>query len=483
VSRRTQARASAIALRHSPSLGNREVWLDGCLPAAKGTPQREFVDNWYPEAALIGGRGTHKTGHLLEKALISALVVNPGFPVVLTEQTGPLVRDVLVPMVRQFVNPDLYELRGPPTGPDVWLRPTGGTIRLRSRHARNRREDPPFRGPPCVMGGHDALARDRDPADEAHHPLAISAAMLRGNIGRYRTLVHTTTPVDNWFARHLAQLGVKSNDAPRVAAPGACAWYTATEDVDPELHARLVRLYSPEFADQELRARFVPRRGRVWTGYRDAEWPEGNRHWHEFDPGRPYLLGVDLGGGQSAWNLAQWVPAVDRAGHRVHDGSVLVTVAEYLPERVGVAAVLEDLISRYGLPQEVYVGADYSSPGSSGVTAQWLFAQRGIDWARPITGWLAGKDVQHLHASSLLLDGQRRRRFAVSQKLEQHMSRRARGILDVLSGDVWPESGPYYLEKDKRSGVGLEDARDAWLYLCAGAIEPQWGGSLEYAVE
>jgi hypothetical protein len=229
-----------------------------------------------------------------------------------------------------------------------------------------------------------------------------------------------------------------------------------------------------------LYARWVPLLGRVWQDYSDDEWPRGNRHWHRYDPKLPTVWGVDLGGGRSAWNVAQLVPAADRLGS-VQPGygeRILVTVAEATPKHMGAGAVIDDLVAKFGRPWRVFVGADYRTPGNAGDTAEREFLLRGID-AETITGDLAAKDVQHSHACAMIRDGRGRRRWCVSDGLVTlHEDTAApRGIRTVMESDVWPSVGASadYLEKDKRSGgVGIEDARDAWLYLLVGLSPPQW---------
>jgi hypothetical protein len=456
-----------------------------------GTAHDRFLHSWRRENMLLGGRGTHKTGFLVAKDAISANLINPGSVSYLTEQTAGKIRDILLPVIRRLINPDLYELRSVGQEYDLRWKQTGSITRLRSRQAKRIHDDPPFRGPSATCIGHDEIARDPSPPDQDRDPIKISRAMLRGDAGRVKLLNYTTTPVRNWFYSHANRLGVTTpghEDGCRLIETGrAAAYYTSTREIDPELYNDLIGEYDERFARQELEAEWVALEGRVWTGWRDWDgtkntlWPHSNRHWHVYDPNRPTLWGVDLGGAQSAWLVCQSVPATDQHGVRVLPGNILVAVGESTPSATGAWASLGDLVARFGRPYAAYIGADYRTPGTDGGTAEMAFTQRGIR-ATPITGWQAGKDIQGQHAASMLLNTAGERRFAVSTELISLQARAGRGILEVMEGDLWPEPGSSsYFLKDKKNGVGLEDMRDAWLYLLVGHTPPKWAEHTKHA--
>jgi hypothetical protein len=418
--------------------------------------------------------------------------VNPGTVTYLTEQTAGKVRDILLPVIRRLIRPEMYSLRSHGQELDiVWRyatdRETGerSVTRLRSRQAKRIHDDPPFRGPSASWIGHDEIARDSNPIDQDHDPLVISRFMLRGDYGRAPCMDLTTTPVRNWFYSHANKLGITTPGVvgkTRMAETDqAAAYYTATRDIDPALYDRTIAELDERFAAQELDAQWVALEGRVWVGWRDWDgrdeatlWPYSNRHWHTYDPALPTVWGVDLGGAQSAWLLCQAVPAVDRAGVRVMPGNVLVAVAESTPQQEGAWATLGALIDRFGMPYRCYIGADYRTPGNSGETAEMAFTQRGIR-AETITGWQAAKDIQGQHAAAQLHNTAGHRRFCVSRGLISLQPRAGRGIVEVMEGDKWPDPGDTsFFAKDKKTGVGIEDMRDAWLYLLIGSSPPQW---------
>ena len=445
-----------------------------------GSAHHEYLHSFRRENYLFGGRGTHKSGYLVEKNATCALVVHPydGAISYLTEQTAGKVRDVLVPIFRRFVDPSLYVFRSVGQELDV-LWATGHVTRLRSRQAKSRNADPPFRGPSACWIGHDEIARDPAPLSEDLDPIAISRAMLRG-YDPPLCLDLTTTPVKNWLYNHIERARcIVSDDTDRIAHGSAAAWHVQTDQIDPAFYEYLKSTYSETFAQQELVARWRPLAGRVWVYYSEAEGPAGNVHWHTYDPALPTVWGVDLGGGRSAWNVAQLVPSVDRSGQWVpgYGDRVLVTVGEATPDHVGAGPVIDELMARFGKPARCYIGADYRTPGNSGHTAERDFVTRGIQ-AQTITGDLAAKDLQQAHAAAMLRDARGMRRWCVSSGLVRVRSEdgQPRGIRTVMDADVWPDVRSIdLLDKDKRrGGVGIEDARDAWLYLLVGVSPPRW---------
>lgn len=452
-----------------------------------GSPHDLFLHSWRAENYLLGGRGTHKSGYLVAKDALSANLINPGTVSYLTEQTSGKIRDILIPVIRRLINPEMYTLRTQGQEFDIMWRHTGSITRLRSRQAKRVHDDPPFRGPSATCIGHDEIARDRNPIDQDRDPIIISRFMLRGTeSGVHRCLNFTTTPVRNFFFNHANSLGLTNPTwirGTRMAeTAAAAAYYTKTKDIDEALYNRTVGELDERFAAQELGAEWVALEGRVWTGWKDWDsnddatlWPYSNRHWHVYDPTIPTLWGVDLGGAESAWLVCQSVPATDINGVRVMPGNVLVAVGESTPSKTGAWASLGDLVERFGKPYRCYIGADYRSPGNAGDTAEMAFVQRGIN-AQPITGWQASKDIQGQHGAAQLCNTMGERRFAVSRELISLQARAGRGIVEVFEGDTWPEPGKStsYFLKDKKEGSGLEDMRDAWLYLLVGLQPPQW---------
>lgn len=457
-----------------------------------GSPQDEFLHSWLPEVALLGGRGTRKTAHLVAADAISALLLHRGGVGYLTEQTNTQVEDILLPFYREFLNPDLYEIRGGQGARDVHWRETGAITRLRSRQATSRHRDPPFRGPNAPRGiGHDEIAIDEDPASETRDPILISMAMLRGGGERLahpcKPLRYCTTPKKNFFYDYMHGLGIAENNkvVQRSKDGLAIAFYSRTQDVDPALYSRLLQRYSAEFAAQELDAQWIEAHGRIWTTFNfdglDNElplWPSSNIHRAVgFNPTLPYVLGVDLGATASAWNLAQPYDAIDQLGRRVHHGTVLVTVAEWTPARVSPVMILDE-IRRYAggaAPAEIWIGHDYKTPGGAESTTPHMAFQQ-IGWGGAIRTHVGrhtfSKDAQGMAAQAAICNAVGERRYAVSHKIERYHED-GRGVLEMLRADTWPERGTDVFEKSKSMGKkNYEDSRDAMLYLLAGIFPP-----------
>ncbi len=456
-----------------------------------GSVHDKFLHCWRPEVALIGGRGSQKTGHLIAADAISANLIHRGGVGYLTEQTNTQVEDTLLPLYGQFINPELYHIQGGAGNRDVVWTLTGAVTRLRSRQATARHKDPPFRGPSAPRGiGHDELAIDGDPPAEDKNPILISMAMLRGNAYgcRVKTIRYSTTPKRNWFYEHLNGLGIADNntEVAESADGRAVAYYAKTKDVDPLLYQRLLERYSAEFVRQELNAEWVEAQGRVWDMFDfgglddDAKlWPLSNIHAAAgFDRGKPWVLGVDLGAVESSWLLCQPYPAVDRTGRRQFAGNVLVAIAEWTPGRGNSPHNIINEIKGYtggGAPAEIWIGHDYKTPGGADSTSPWTaFQQAG--WGEQIRThagqYTFSKDNQLIAASAAICNAAGERRYAVSKAIETHHPNK-RGQIEMLRADEYPSKGDAILEKHKTLGKkNYEDSRDAMLYVLAGVFPP-----------
>jgi hypothetical protein len=464
-----------------------DKWKD--LP--KDSAQNKFLHCWRPEAFLFGGRGSRKTGYLVGADAISANIIHAktGGVGYLTEMTGPQVKDILIPFYKEFVNPELYHMKGSPTGPDVHWKYTDCITRLRSRQAKNQRDDPPFRGPSAQRHvSHDEICIDTNPIEESKDPILISAGMLRGGTGPL-TLRCTTTPKKNFVYDYCRTLGITANGVmEQTSLDGrAKAFYSKTSEVDLQLFNALSLKYSVEFAKQELDAVWIDSAGRIWTGFSDAGLYDNDKLWPHsniypvsgYDPARPYYLGVDLGAAQSAFILVQPYSAVDKYGGAVMPGKVLVTVAEWTPSRMSVNAVLSEIAEYTGGrdPEAIWIGHDYKTPGgANNDTPELAFIQHG--WSSKIqthTGsWTFNKDAQFQALSAALCNSAGERRWCVAQHLDSFYADK-RGTLDMFTRDTWPERGTDYFRKNKTEGTANdEDIRDAHLYLATGLFPPVW---------
>lgn len=479
-----------------------EAWEDH----PRGSPQDLWLHSWREENLLAGGRGTHKSSHLVYKNAFQALTFNAGkYESILTEQVDKKVDEVLIPRQRKFINPDLFRIAGGTGSRDIlWLAPNGlgygpehdGHItRLRGRQARLRHEDPPFRGLDAAYVGHDEIARDKDPVSEDRDPILVSMACQRGVAGRVKAQDYTTTPQANWFYDHALALGIADNDHWKQCSTDgrAAAYYAETEHTDPELYEKLRGRLSKELADQELRARWIPLSGRVWPSYiGDQRWPMGNRHWATFESDRPWMLIADLGKVESAWLVVQYHDPIDEDGRAPTDPEgrpliftdrIAVAVAQWIPDQLGsfmVLPMIREWISehrpKYSRPWCVVTGQDIRSGGNRGDSAfvDFVAAQWDDDLRKPEDIFVE-KNVQHKASARMICDDFGRRRFCVSDHIyTSHPNNRGgRGIHQVLSNFQMPEKGSasYWRKgpsQDPQGFCHMADVLGYWAVCCHG---------------
>lgn len=419
---------------------------------------------------FIAGRGAGKTAAACIKALIAG-VMSPGVVGYITEQTTRDILDTLIPAWMLHVPRGTYELHNTQAGWEARLA-NGAVIRFRSRQAKNTIADPPFRGPTAGFLIHDEIALDT----RSDVP-KISEMMLRDERARVLFADYITTPKTNWFYAHMLSQGIAEiGKRIQITKDGAgAAYYGPTRDnaYNRDLDARTRDLLSESEAQQELEGWFVARDGLCWSSFVDEDWPRGNRLDDAgFRPGQPYILAVDHGGSDGAWLLLQ-----------ARGAGRYCVVAEYTPSHKPAHEILPGLLARYGKPGRIITGADHVTPGASGHTAEWLFAQYGLDGvAERVTGDRAPKDVQGNRLAWALLNTAGERRLLVSRQLESHHPGPSRGVLDMLRHDAWPDAGyPHTFRKEKSRGVYHEDSRDALLYFAVTMWPPVWAEHTKWA--
>lgn len=447
------------------------------IESPENKAQSQFLHTFLPRNFFLGGRGAGKTYALIAKDAIYCLLINKGCMSYLTERTGPEVRDILLPKIEEVVPKELVQIKKvSQTSWDLhWA--TGSTTRLRSRQAKNSRDEPPFRGPDAQKIGHDELAIDRD----GNKMIRISEAMLRGGKGAPLVQDATTTKKMGWLYKYLDQWGLTGNENGIESKDGrTIVFQGCTKDNrhNDDLDSRLRETYSPEFAAQELDNLWTLLSGRIWKNFLEKHWPYGNLHHHRYDPTRPYILAVDLGV-RSAWGIWQRIPATDEYGRRDQGQKMLdVLVAEFVPNH-GNARDLVSLIDiRYGRPHHAVVGQDINTRSvGDGTKPAFFFTTKwpGIHVKTP-SGFLSDKETQHWQAQAMICNAYSQRQVCISTHLDSDAE--GRGIMDMLRLDAWPEgalrSGSFF-EKDKSfGGVGIEDVRDMFLYYIICQYPPEF---------
>ena len=240
--------------------------------------------------------------------------------------------------------------------------------------------------------------------------------------------------------------------------------------------------------DRELGGKFQKADGLMWPDFEFQPWPKGNIYENfVFQPDEPFYVGCDLGGSQSAWQLIQYVdPLHPVTGEQMFSGRLPVVFAEYVPNKMGIEAITADIIKRYGHPQEVYVGHDVESRGTTGDQASLHFAQIGWRHSSP-RGAFFRKDVQQIALRSVILNMRGERRIAVAGKLnelgkyqilEQHHGEgKSRGVLQMFRRDEYPDvksSDIFQKDKTTKGANAIEDDRDATLYWVVCCHPPRW---------
>jgi hypothetical protein len=311
--------------------------------------------------------------------------------------------------------------------------------------------------------------------------------MLRQKSARWLGCDIITTPKPNWLYRQVLGLGIANPIKPdesnrkQLSADGqAVAFYAKTDDNQHNrgLHGRMVGQLSDSDARQELLGEWVARDGKVWQ-FVEEDWPNGNMVDIPFNRNKPWILGVDLGGADSAWGIYQ---KEDLGRSRIKTRA-LVLKAEWTPQGVPPWQVLhkiKDYASggRFNSPMAIKVGADYKTPGNAGDTAEQMF--HNIGWGQrgeveTITGWYASKDVQDMQASYIICNSAGERRFCISKQLDSFHQGSTRGMLDLMRHDTYPDPGAKdYFRKEKGQGIFHEDTRDQFLYVAVSVYPPTY---------
>jgi hypothetical protein len=447
--------------------------------------QAGFLHSFRPINFFIGGRGAGKTAVLVKKYDALA-IMSPGITLMLTEQTNKDIRDILEPCWQAMVDPRTHTSRGF-EGSTVKRYHNGSQVWFRARHAKSVNAQPPFHGPTVGAVGHDELTLDRR-ADV----ITVSRAMLRQPGAMFLTCDVTATPRPSWVKQFMMANGLANpikTDADRfqISESGNhAAFYSPTRGnvYNRGLHDRLASDMSDQDVDAMLEGLWVDKDGKCWK-FVEEEHPHGNMVDLPYDPRKPWILGVDLGGANSAWGLYQREDL--RAGRRKI--GCLVLKAEWTPQDVPAWEILRQIkdytsTNRYNRPDAIKIGADYKSGGSTGFSADMIFSDI-PGWGERvenITGWYSHKDVQDHRASYAICNNLGERRFCISKQLDKFYEGPTRGLLDVMRNDMYPEPGSLdYFRKEKGKGIYHEDSRDQWLYTMVSVFPPSYAPQENWA--
>jgi hypothetical protein len=426
---------------------------------------------------MLGGRGAGKTAALVMKANILASM-SPGIKIILTEQTSRDIRDILEPTWSSIVDSKTHLSRG--QGSDTCKHyHNGSQVWFRSRQARKVNDTPPFHGMDVGWVGHDELTLDKR-ADV----ITVSRAMIRQPGSMFLGMDITASPRPSWVKQSMMGMGLVKpitcfEDRVQISDSGnhlAVYVPTSSNRYNSNLHYRLAPDMSAQDVETMLGGTWGSHDGACWD-FLEEEWPRGNMVDLPYQPQLPYILGVDLGGTDSAWGLFQKVDLTTG----MKKVPCLVLMAEWTPHKKKPWGVIDDIkaftsSSTFRDPEHIYIGVDYKTPGGTGDTPMEMFAQAG--WgtrARIVSGWTAGKDIQDMQASALIHNAAGQRRFCISKRLKSFYPGPTRGLLDVMRNDTYPEPGyPHYFRKEKDDGIFHEDSRDYFLYATVSINPPKY---------
>jgi hypothetical protein len=394
---------------------------------------------------FVGGRGCAKTTTGVLVVFKAAFIDNPGLPGLVTEPTYRHLYDVflrewesIVPKILWSLNKSLMRLE----------LITGGTIDLRSRSVDSS-------GREIAKGPNYAWAID----DEAAYGFRAKQyqdihASIRHPDAKSRFHVTLTTP--------------KCNDYQKlVKTPGHVMIQATSFDnpfLPPNFASDLEKQMSKEYARQEIYGDFIAQSGRIWKDWSDERWPKGNILEYRHDPSKPWELWCDLGV-MSSWLCVQRIQAAGQP--------LLCVTREWQPNNEGAAQTIQRISRDMGgkIPARVIVGADVNTRSVAiGERPIYYFRQAWGDSCvvQPVTGDLADKGLQHMAASSAILNSAGHRRLVAASQLISHDHDNGRGFVDMMRTDQWgenPRLGEYMPKTKGRTDLpNTEDTRDAMLY-------------------
>lgn len=299
---------------------------------------------------------------------------------------------------------------------------------------------------------------------------------VRDSAAPYLFCMTTSTPLPNAY-----QMWCQNEAATTIYASSYDSPFLSKANLDS-----MAAMMDDATVEQELMGRFVITTGRMWDQFVEKPWPEGNiLEGAKYDPKKPFYIGGDLGGGQSAFQIVQYFePRHPVTGHPVPmAGKLACIVAELTPHQMGLEAVMGEVIEHYcngnhvtRAPVMTILGHDVEASSVLGPSGAEYFKHLGWDytWNR---GAMFRKDVQRQVMRSMICNTKGERRFVVAANKNKHGTyeiakqhfgeRKQRGILNVMRNDTYPDPGSKELMvKDKgRAGKNaLEDDRDAALY-------------------
>ena len=393
---------------------------------------------------LACGRGYGKSTIAVYIAGLALFHWMPALPGLVTEPTGNHLHKVWIREFRKVWPGDLWELKSQPL--QIVSKVGPGVLDLASRNVDNPNKEI-SKGPNYAWAIEDEAAYKFRRTDwvDVH-------AAIRHPYAPFRFHMTTTTPKLNEYAELVKERGHHLFQRSTYDNPFLPSGFAE----------ELERSCDPHYAEQEIHGKFVALRGRIWEHFVDEVAPQGNRWSGGHEDGQPWELWCDLGI-RSAWLAVQKHYDSGRARY--------VITHEWQPNNEGAEQTLQRINATLGCPMRVIVGSDIDTRSVANAARPITFFRR--QWGdgvqvTPVRGRVAGKDLQHMVTSAAILDNGGCRRLFVASRLVSHDKRNARGILDVMTKDQWPDVprvGEFLPKTKNRPGMAdTEDTRDALMY-------------------
>lgn len=437
------------------------------LQAVKGWAANHKAGAGIQYLNYVGGRGCGKTTIALIVLMMVALE-NPSQRTFWSARSGGEIDNVLLTELEANVPAELYKVINKPGA--RFIRWKGGhKTYLISRNVDNPKKRVAL-GFNTMGGVHDEAATgfNMDKITDINNGIREPSAP-------YLFCMTTSTPLPNAY-----QMWCQNEAATTIYASSYDSPFLSKANLDS-----MAAMMDEATVQQELMGRFVITTGRMWDQFVEAPWPDGNiLEGAEYDPNKPFFIGGDLGGGQSAFQIVQYFdPVHPVTGRRIFDGKLACIVAELTPSQMGLEAVMGEVIEHYcdgnhitRAPAMVIVGHDVEASSVLGPSGAEYFKHLGWDytWNR---GTMFRKDVQRQVMRSMICNTKDERRFVVAANKNKHGiyeiarqhfgERKQRGILNVMRNDTYPDPSSkdtFNKDKGKAGKNALEDDRDAFAY-------------------
>ena len=426
-------------------------------------------------ANLLGGWGGAKTYGGMFLAIKAMNDFLPGKTGMFTEPTNRKLDDIFLPLWYDVVPSELYH-HHQTKNIITWL-PTDAKMFLRSRNVDNPAKSKDILAGISVLywAINDEMGERCNKKTYQQIDARLRKAPKPGGKD-YRFNVTTSTPT----------LG----DYKEITSRPDHINIVSTSWDNPYLADNWANEMAENMTEREvemlLKGRFVAQSGMMWPKWSNEDWPNGNAHYHTYDPMKGWHLAVDLGVASSAWFVIQAVDPIDPTfGELLWDHDpVWVVVAEYMAMRDGaVDTVLPIILQDYDRRKlrTVSVGGDVTSRGhGSSETPEYFIREHcgNVDIRTP-SKWVRGLTDIHISRLSYgICNSAGERRFCVSKDLHSVPSRREhnRGIHEMMEQDQWPDDGG---AKNLNQAIHtpLSHARDALRYF---AVSTAFPPSYEY---